>query len=150
MIRGRIARWVNGFSADHPGLAGLAEEPLPHVHGAVLALAAASGVIHVIEGIELVVNAPGPGVIYWLGVSLVAAGIAYFIGVGMAVHGFLRGLIYRFAIPFTAGQFPVWYWFNRPITLSDTLGIVDKSIQLVILVGLVAIVVRDRTSANQR
>lgn len=134
--------WRARLWADDPGLSGLASEPFPSLHGAVLAFAVVSGLIHLVEGLKFLLNSTGTDFTTMLGVSLVLSALGFFSGVVFVVVGFLRWWVYRIAVPFTGSQIVVWYLLNRPLDALDTLGIVDKLVQLAIIVGIVVILRR--------
>lgn len=73
---------------------------------------------------------------------LLLAGLGFLGGIGLYVQGYKRSLLTLVAIPYTAVQIPLWYGAKAG---SFTLvGYIDKVVQVILVVALVALVIRRR------
>jgi len=96
----------------------------------IIVLLAVTAVTHVYAGI--VESAP----------PLLLAGLGFLGGIGVYVRGYKRSVLAVIAIPYTAVQIPLWYVVKAgEFTL---VGYIDKAAQVILVVALVALVVRQR------
>lgn len=112
-------------------------EGLGAVHYLAIALAAVTGVVHLVLGVGGVVTGETVG----LAVSFVLAGLGYFGAVALVVLNVRRKLLYAAGVPYTAVQIALWYWLNYgatgdPLVLSPV-AVVDKVAQVGLIVALV-------------
>lgn len=72
-----------------------------------------------------------------LGVGFLVAGIGFLVGVIAILTNTRRRQFVLLGIPFTAGQIVIWYYVN----MGDigTTGIVDKVVQVLLIVVLIAL-----------
>lgn len=110
---------------------------LTAVHWIAIALAAISGVIHLLLGVIVPVLA--------LQASFLFAGIGFFVGIGLVLVDYRRPLVYLLGIPFTAGQVVLWYVIVGPtLGTIEVLDAVDKLTQAVLVVLLFVLYTRER------
>ena len=96
----------------------------------ILGLLVVTAVTHLYAGI--VESAP----------PLLLAGLGFLGGVGVYLGGYRRHLLALTAIPYTAVQIPLWYVVKAgEFTL---VGYIDKAAQVILVVALVALVIRQR------
>jgi hypothetical protein len=121
----------------------LVTDGLGPLHWFGIALAAVTGAIHLFLGAAgLLSDGPiGTG----LAVSFLLAGLGFFGAVALLLVDYRRRLLYAVGVPYTAVQILLWYVINRPASLGDvgTLGLVDKTVQVVLVVVLVALYRRE-------
>jgi hypothetical protein len=110
-----------------------ATDSLTTLHWLGIALAIATGVIHLYLGVAF---APSG-----LGISFLAAGVVFLAGAGGVLVDYQRSRLYLLGIPFTLGQIVIWYAINAPD--FGTLGIADKVVQVAFVAVLVALYRRD-------
>ena len=115
-------------------------EGLGSLHYLGIALALLSGVIHLILGVSF---APDP-----LGLSFLFAGVVFLLAVAGVLVNYRRQLLYKFGIPFTAGQIVLWYYLNFaagdkafPADVG-AIGAVDKIAQVALIAVLALLVQR--------
>ncbi|MFC6836632.1 DUF7475 family protein [Halomarina ordinaria] len=123
---------ANRFALDTATLSG--------VHWLAMALAAITGVIHLVLGVSF---APEP-----LGISFLLAGIGFFAGIALVLVDYRRMLVYVAGVAFTAVQVPLWYWLNyvgtgQTLAEVGTIEVVDKVAQLVLIVLLFVLISRE-------
>lgn len=99
---------------------------------AVLALVGTTALTHLYAGV--VEGAP----------PVLLAGVGFVGGFLLYVRGTRRRLLTAAAIPYTAVQIPLWYVVKQGS--FTTVGYLDKAVQLLLVVLLVVLVVRQRQS----
>lgn len=113
-------------------------ESLGLVHWIGVVLAVITGVLHLWLGVQFI-DSP-------LGWSFLAAGIGFFAGIGLVLIDYERRLVYLAGLPFTAGQIVLWVVLND-IRIADLfepgIGVFDKVVQLLLIVVLLFLYVRD-------
>lgn len=119
-------------TATEPRLS-LRTESLTPLHWAGIALAAVTGVIHLVLGVSFIADP--------LGWSFLFAALAFFGGAAAVLVDYRRRLFYLLGIPFTAGQIVAWYVVNAPE--FGALGIADKVVQVLLIVVLVLLYRRE-------
>lgn len=107
---------------------------LTWMHWLAGTLALLSGVIHLVLG-----------VMFWpqgTAIAFVLAGLGFFGGVGLALVGYRRRLLYLVGIVFVVLQIVLYFWINyrNQPAISPVEG-VDKAAQLILIV-LLAILFR--------
>jgi hypothetical protein len=112
-------------TATESGLS-LRTDSLSQLHWVGIALAAVTGVIHLVLGVSFITEP--------LGWSFIIAAVGYFGGIAGVLVDYRRRLLYLLGIPFTAGQIVAWYVVNAPD--FSPLGIGDKVVQVVLIVVL--------------
>lgn len=115
------------------GTLALATDSLTTLHWLGVALALATGVVHLYLGVSF---APSG-----LGISILAAGVVFLAGAGGVLVDYQRSRLYLLGIPFTLGQIVIWYVVNAPD--FGTLGIADKVVQVAFVAVLVVLYRRD-------
>lgn len=98
---------------------------IPTLGWLALALVVATGVLHIYAGIV-----EGRIPVLLAGLGFLAATVLY-------LADYRRRLLVLLAIPYTAIQFPLWFVANAPD--FALVGYLDKAIQLVLVVVLLAI-----------
>lgn len=121
-------------------------DTLGGLHWVAIGLAAITGAIHVFLGVSAFF---GDVIPLPLGVSFLLAGLGYFGAIGLVVLGWRRRLVYLAGIPYTAVQILLWYQFNyagtgESLAQAGPIEVVDKLAQLLLIVLLVVLYVRDR------
>ncbi|SEO52874.1 hypothetical protein SAMN04487948_10389 [Halogranum amylolyticum] len=111
---------------------------LTRLHYLGVALAAVTGVIHLVLGVGFL---PSP-----LAVSFVLAGLGFFGGVALFLFGVRRRQVVAVGIPFTLLQFFAYFALNWPDVVSPV-GLFDKVVQLA-LVGVLVAVYRAESAEN--
>lgn len=106
-----------------------ATDSLTTMHWLGIALALATGVIHVYLGVSF---APSG-----LGIGFLVAGFVFLAGAYGVVADYRRSTLYLIGIPFTLGQIVIWYVLNAPD--FGTLGIADKVVQVAFVAVLVVL-----------
>jgi hypothetical protein len=115
-------------------------EQLGALHWVGVLAALVSAAVHLLLGFRML-----PSV---LGVSFVLAGLGFLAGVGLVVLGRYRRVVYAAGIPFTLAQIVLWYVLNfadgSKVFPADigALGVVDKLVQVVLVVVLVVLLAR--------
>lgn len=110
----------------------LQTESLTTVHWVGVALAAVSGVIHLVIGVR--------GLPSGLAISFVLAGLGFFGAIVLVLVDYRRRLVYAVGIPFVAAQIVIWFVLNGfPL---DATEIVDKAAQLGLL-AVLAVLLRE-------
>ncbi|WP_247009889.1 hypothetical protein [Halorientalis litorea] len=99
---------------------------------AVFALVGITALTHLYAGV--VEGAP----------PVLLAGVGFVGGLLLYVRGTRRRLLTAAAIPYTAVQIPLWYVVKQGS--FTTVGYLDKAVQLLLVVLLVVLVVRQRQS----
>lgn len=93
-----------------------------------IVLAAITGVIHLMEGVE-----------DWdegfIGLLFVLAGLGFFGGIVLLLYGFAKRPLYVAGIIFTGIQFVAYFVLRWP-DIYDSLGLLDKVVQLALMVVL--------------
>lgn len=112
------------------------DQPWLSLEYAVVVLAAVSGLIHLYEGLEDY----GEGV---LPILFLLAGVGFFVWIALLVLGMRGRWIYAAGFLFTAIQFVAYFLLRWP-QVFETIGLVDKAVQLVLLFVLVAVYRRKR------
>mgnify|MGYP007025107651 CR=1 FL=1 len=73
---------------------------------------------------------------------LLLAGVGFIGGNGVYAWGYKRSLLTLVAIPYTAVQIPLWYVAKAGS--FTPVGYIDKAAQVILVVALVALVIRQR------
>jgi len=107
----------------------LQTQSLTTVHWVGVALAALSGVIHLVLGVA--------GLPSGLGISFVLAGLGFFGAVALVLVNYRRRLVYAVGIPFVAVQILLWLALNDFAPPLSPVSVIDKAAQ----VGLIAVLV---------
>ncbi len=116
-------------------------ETLTRLHWLGIVCAAITGLIHLGLGVSFI-DSP-------LGWSFLAAGAGFFAGILLVIFDIRRRLVYLLGIPFTAVQIPLWWIINdlQPADLLEpTIGEFDKTVQVVLIVVLIVLYVRESKS----
>lgn len=105
-------------------------EGLTRGHWAGVALAAVTGLVHLVLGLGAL---PDP-----LGVAALLAAGGFAAGIVLLLAGYRRQWLLALGIPFTASQIAVWYLVNEPSSLGDVspLAAFDKAVQTALIVVL--------------
>lgn len=119
-------------TVSEPGTT-LRTESLTPLHWLGIALAVATGTIHLFLGASFVGDP--------LGWAFLVAAAGFFGGVAAVIVDYRRRLTYLLGIPFTAGQIPIWYAVNAPDFSAPGIG--DKVIQVALVVVLAVLYVRE-------
>lgn len=104
---------------------------LTSLHYAVILLAAVTGVIHLYEGVE----DWGEGVI---GLLFVLAGLGFFGAILLLLLGYRSRPLYLVGIGYTGVQIVAYFALRWP-EVYDALGLVDKAVQVALVVVLAAL-----------
>ena len=116
---------------DAAGLTGL--------HWLGVALVAITGVIHLGLGIAFLPAPPG--------IAFLLAGLSFFGAIALFLVNYRRPLLYLVGIPYVGVQIVLWYAINRPTPASlvaeHQIALVDKVVQVVLIVVLAALYVRE-------
>lgn len=110
-------------------------EPLTRTHWTAVALASATGLVHVYLYVA-------QGYLPFL-----LAGVAFFTAVAFLLAGLNRRVLYAIGAPFTASQIAIWYVQGMPEFL---LGVADKAVQAALLALLVYLFVTERVTTRER
>jgi hypothetical protein len=111
----------------------LRTESLTPLHWAGIALAAATGVIHLVLGASFIADP--------LGWAFLVATLGFLVGAVAVLVDYRRRLVYLLGVPFTAGQIVLWYVVNAPD--FSPLGVADKVAQVLLIVVLVMLYRRE-------
>lgn len=116
------------------GTAGIDTSGLGTVHWVGLALAAVTGVIHLVLGVSFVPSGTG--------IALLLAGLGYVGAIVLVLLDVRRRLLYAVGVPYTAVQIPLWYWVNygstgRSLAEIGGIEVVDKVAQVALILLLV-------------
>jgi hypothetical protein len=103
---------------------------LTRLHWLAVALTAITGIIHVGIGVR------------FSDVLLLLAGLGFLGAIGLFLLDVERQLLYLAGIPYTGIQFVLYFVQNWPNVVSPV-GILDKVVQVALLVVLVALYRRD-------
>lgn len=125
-------------SRPSTGRVGLDTASLTRLHYLALALAATTGVVHLVLGVGFL---PDP-----LAVSFVLAGLGFFGGIVLFLLDVRRRLLAAVGVPFTLTQFVAYFALNWPDVVSPV-GLFDKVVQLA-LVGVLVMVYRAESAEN--
>jgi uncharacterized membrane protein YphA (DoxX/SURF4 family) len=111
-------------------------ETLDRLHWFGIGLAAVTGVIHLVLGM----GAPMTPI----GAASILAGIGYAAAIVFVLVGYRRRLVAAIGVGYVGSQIVFWYVINRPASLAavSPAAMVDKPVQLVLIVVCVAIVRR--------
>jgi len=107
------------------------------LHWLGIALAAVTGVIHLVLGVSFLASPMG-----W---SFLLAGVGFLAGGAAVAVGYRRRLVYLLGLPFTAVQIVAWYLVNAPA--FSPLGIADKVVQVALIGVIVVLYRRESTGA---
>lgn len=113
---------------------GFETESLETIHWAAIVLAAITGIIHLVLGVRFISTQ--------LGVPFVLAGLGFFGAIVLFLRDFRRRLLYPVGVLFTGVQVVLYVAFNWPDIFSPA-GVIDKVIQLVLIVLLVVLYRRE-------
>lgn len=102
-------------------------DELTLLHWVGIALAAVTGIVHLVLAAALV---PGG-----LGIAFIVAGVGFLGGIVVIIVDYRRQEFILLGIPFTLGQIVSWYVANAPD--FSPLGIGDKVAQALLIVVLV-------------
>ncbi|MEF8799902.1 MAG: hypothetical protein V5A38_02980 [Halolamina sp.] len=108
-------------------------DELTRLHWVGIALAAVTGILHLVLAAALV---PGG-----LGIAFIVAGVGFLGGIAAILVDYRRQEFILLGIPFTLGQIVAWYVANAPD--FSPLGIGDKVVQAVLIVALVMLYRQD-------
>lgn len=107
--------------------AAVSTDDLTQLHWVGIALAAITGVIHLVLA---ALSLPGG-----LGIAFLLAGVGFLGGIASILLNYRRQEFILLGIPFTLGQIVSWYVVNTPE--FSPLGIGDKVVQVLLVVVLV-------------
>lgn len=115
---------------------GFETESLTPLHWIAIALAAVTGVIHLVLGVMFF---PGTQPIAFL-----LAGLGFFGAIVLFLRGYSRRLLYPAGIAFTALQIVLYLWINQRVdpAISPLEGI-DKAVQVLLIVVLAVLYRRE-------
>jgi hypothetical protein len=106
------------------------------LHWIGVALAAVSGIVHLVLGIRFL-----PGA---FGISFLVATAGFAAGIAAILLDYRRRLFYLVGIPFTAGQIVIFAWtVVQGINSLGPIAIVDKGAQIAFVVVLVLLLQRE-------
>ncbi|MDY6817027.1 MAG: hypothetical protein SVG88_00070 [Halobacteriales archaeon] len=107
-------------------------DSLSGIHWLAIVLAAVSGVIHLVLGVQFF-----PGI---QPISFILAGLGFFGAIVLFLLDYRRRLLYLIGIPFTGLQVILYLWLNQRVNpaISPIEGI-DKAAQLLLIVILVVL-----------
>ncbi|AUV83623.1 hypothetical protein C2R22_19875 [Salinigranum rubrum] len=106
------------------------------LHWIGVALAAVSGIVHLVLGVRFL-----PGA---FGISFLVATVGFAAGIAAILLNYRRRLFYAVGIPFTAGQVVIFAWtVVQGINELGAIAIVDKVAQIGFIVVLVLLLQRD-------
>lgn len=108
----------------------LETDSLSTLHWVAIVLTAITGVVHLGLGVSF----DNP--------AMFVAAAGFFGAIVLVLLGVRRRLLYLLGIPFTAGQFVLYFVFNWPDVLSPV-GIGDKVVQVVLIVVLAVLYRRE-------
>lgn len=120
--------------------AGVDVESLTPLHWIGILAATASGIVHLVLGVQV-----GGA----LGISFFVATLGFGAGVTAIVAGYRRRAVYALGIPFTAGQIVLWYVVNfaaGPYSFPadvGTFGAVDKVAQVALIAVLAVLLYQE-------
>ncbi|MXR20919.1 DUF7475 family protein [Halobacterium bonnevillei] len=112
-----------------------ASESRTAIHWLAVLLVVATGAIHVYAGL---VEGRIP---------VLLAGVGFFGGIGLFLVDFRRPLLYLAGVVYTAVQFPLWYVAKAGEFTA--IGYVDKAVQVVLVVTLLYLYWRRRTTTGR-
>lgn len=122
-------------------------ESLSKMDWLAVLLAASTGLIHLYISLEQI---PSPvGVPTPLGLSFILAGLGFFAGILLLLLGWRRQMIYLLAIPYVLAQVVLYIVLNWP-DIFTPVGIIDKAIQIVLVVVLVVLYRLETSRAAHR
>lgn len=107
---------------------------LTTLHWVGIALAVATGLIHLVFGVLAIDTLQG--------VSFVLAAVAFFVASALVAANYRRRLLYLVGVPFTAVQIVLYFYLNWPNVWGPA-GIADKLIQSALIVVLVVLYRRE-------
>lgn len=112
-------------------------ESLTPTHWAVTGLAAVTAAVHLVLGLAFLPH--------WMGGAFLVATAGFLLGIWLVLTDRRRRLVYLVGIPFTGAQIVLWYLVNEPTGLADVTvaGAVDKVAQVLLIVVLVVLLVRE-------
>lgn len=119
------------------GRFGVETASLTGLHYLGIALAAVTGVVHLVLGIQFL---PTP-----LAISFVLAGAGFFGAIVLLLFNVRRRLLYAVGIPFTLVQVVAYFLVNP--TPINAFGLFDKVVQLA-LVGVLIVLYRAERAEN--
>jgi hypothetical protein len=106
------------------------------LHWIGVALAAVSGIVHLVLGIRFL-----PGA---FGISFLVATAGFAAGIAAVLLDYRRRSFYLLGIPFTAGQIVIFAWtVVQGINELGPIAIVDKVAQIALIVVLVLLLQRE-------
>lgn len=110
---------------------------LTPIHWFAIALAVVTALVHLVLGIGFLPH--------WMGIAFLFATAGFLLGIALVLLDVRRRLVYLVGVPFTAGQVVLWYVVNEPAAIEDLslVELVDKIAQVLLIVALVYLVVRD-------
>jgi len=123
----RVLRGIAGMSTDTQTPVQRDASLLPLDYAAIL-LAAITGVIHLYEGYEDFDEG-------LLAILFLLAGIGFFVWILLLVLRIRPRLLYLGGFVFTAIQFVAYFVLRWP-EIYETLGLVDKAVQLLLMIAL--------------
>jgi len=116
-------------------------DSLTGLHWVGILAATVTGVIHLFLAVSFLPTT--------LGVAFLLAGLGFLGAVVLVLLDIRRRAVYAIGIPYTAAQLFLWYYLNfaiGPKTFPDqvgTLGVIDKLVQVGLIVVLVVILMRE-------
>mgnify|MGYP006273881269 CR=1 FL=1 len=117
---------------------------LTTLHWIGVVAASISGTIHLVLGVADITSP--------IGLSFVAAGLGFYGAIALFLLGVARRLVSVVGIPFVLAQIALWYLFNFVGTGrsfpadAGPLGLIDKTVQVLLLVVLVLLLTRERAA----
>ena len=107
---------------------------LTPLHWVGVAAAVVTAGVHLVLGVQIGGT---------FGTAFLVATVGFAVGAAAVVLDYRRTLVYLLGVPYTAGQIVMWYALNEvpPIPTSHA---IDKAAQVVLVVVLVALLLRER------
>ena len=107
---------------------------LTPLHWVAIAAALVTAGVHLVLGVQI------GG---FFGTMFLIATVGFLAGIAAVLVGWRRRLVYLVGIPYTAGQI-VWWYAANDVPPIPTSHLIDKVAQVVFIVALVALYLRER------
>jgi len=111
-------------------------ESLTPLHWGAVALAAITGVIHLVLGVRFI-SAFGPRL---QPILFVLAGLGFFGAIALFLVNYRRRQLYIAGVGFTALQIVLWLWLNQRVQPAlSPIEIIDKTAQVLLIAALLVL-----------
>lgn len=111
-------------------------ESLTPLHWGAVALAAITGVIHLVLGVRFI-SAFGPRL---QPILFVLAGLGFFGAIALFLVDYRRRQLYIAGVGFTALQIVLWLWLNQRVQPAlSPIEIIDKTAQVLLIAALLVL-----------